>query len=632
MFKRNRRNAPRQAGRERGAIITLAMKRKIGLLFLGLISAAVAQRKDFEQPALHAARGTRGAVAAGSEYAAEAGMRTFFHGGNAVDAGIATMFAASVSEFSHFGMGGEAPILIRTKTGKVISIAGVGTMPKLATAELFRERRPRPGEILTLDPGGMKGIIPVAGIMPVLVPSMVESGLVALRDYGTKSFSEIIEPAIELADGLAIDEMRSTSIARSRRFFDLWPDSKRVFLPNGQVPMPGEVFHQPDLARTLRSMAAAEKKALASGGNRAAGIDAVRDFFYRGDVARRIDAFMKANEGLLRYEDMAAFKLQPEEAVSTDYRGYRVYKPGFWSQGPAMIEALNILEGFDMRSFGYNSAEYIHRMAEALKLAYADRDSYYGDPKFSKIPEDTLLSKSYAAERRKLIGHSASLDFVPGTINGSRAKHPTEMEIARTKIDEELMSSDTTCVDVIDKDGMVFSATPSGAWEPSVIAGDTGIPLTERAQSFILVPGSPNELAGGKRPRVTLSPTIVTQEGKPVMALSTPGGDNQEQSLIQLLLNVVEFHMNAQASVEAPRFQTRHLVSSFDNHSWVRGDLILDERIPPAVASDLASRGHKVSTASRWNSGAAPVLVRVTPDGVIEAGADPYAYRVAHAY
>jgi gamma-glutamyltranspeptidase/glutathione hydrolase len=243
-----------------------------------------------------------------------------------------------------------------------------------------------------------------------------------------------------------------------------------------------------------------------------------------------------------------------------------------------------------------------------------------------------LLSKTYATQRRKLITERASLDFIPGIINDKPGRHPTEMEIARTKIDDELMASDTTCVDAIDKDGMVFSATPSGAWLPSVIAGDTGIPLTERAQQFLLVPDAPNELAGGKRPRVTLSPTIVTQDGKPYMALSTPGGDNQEQSLIQLMLDVIEFGMNAQAATEAPRFQTRHLISSFDNHAWNRGDLLLDERIPVATIADLSGRGHRVGTRSRWASGAAPVMVRVLHDGVIEAGADPYGYRVAHAY
>src|SRR5580693_5239044 len=431
------------------------MKHKLAPLLFVLLCASpsFAQRKDFELPTMQAARGTKGALATGSDYSEEAGMRVFFHGGNAVDAGVATMFAASVAEFSHLGLGGEAPILIRTKAGKVYAIAGVGPMPKLATAKFFLEHRPRPGEILTLDPGGLKGIIPVAGILPALVPSTVESGLVALREFGTKSFSDAVEPAIELADGMAIDETRAGAIARSRRFFDLWPDSKKTFMPDGQVPMPGEIFRQPNLARTLRSMVAAEKKALASGGNRTAGIDAVRDYFYRGDIAHRIDTFMKENDGLLRYEDMAAFKLQPEEPVSVDYRGYKVYKPAFWSQGPAMLEALNILEGFDLRSLGFNSADYIHRVTEALKLAYADRDTYYGDPKFNHIPTETLLSKDYAAERRKLIGPKASLDFIPGTINDKKGRHPIDMEIARTKIDPELMSSDTTCVDAIDKDG-----------------------------------------------------------------------------------------------------------------------------------------------------------------------------------
>jgi gamma-glutamyltranspeptidase/glutathione hydrolase len=588
-------------------------------------------RRD-DHPLRQAVRGTHGAVAAGSEYATEAGMRIYYKGGNAVDAGVATMFAASVTELSHFGMGGEAPILIRSKSGKVFAIAGVGTMPKLATAKMFRERPLQPGEVMETDPGGLKGIIPVAGIMPVLVPGMVDAGLVALRDFGTKSFHEAIEPAIELADGYAIDDMRANTFAASRRFFDLWPTSKAHFMPNGQTPRVGEIFRQPDLARTLRAMAEAEKKALAAGGNRQAGIDAVRDYFYRGEIAKKIDAFMKANGGLLRYDDMAAFKLEVEAPASTTYHGYKVYKPGFWSQGPAMIEALNILDGYETRG-PLNSPEYIHRMVEALKLAYADRDTYYGDPKFNHLHTEVLLTKEYAAERRKLIGARASLQFQPGKIDGKVGQHPALAEMAHIKIDDELMAKDTTCVDAIDKDGMVFSATPSGAWMPSVIAGDTGIPLTQRAQQFVLVPGNPNELAGGKRPRVTLSPTIIElPDGHPYLAMSTPGGDNQDQALIQIFFDIVEFNLNAENAVEAPRFQTRHLVSSFDNHAWNLGDLILDERIAPATVADLAERGHRTSTESRWNNGAAPVTVRVLPSGIIEAGADPYYNRSAHAW
>jgi gamma-glutamyltranspeptidase / glutathione hydrolase len=559
-------------------------------------------------------------------------MRTYYKGGNAVDVGVASMFAGSVSELSHYGFGGEASILIRTKDGKVHSIAGIGTMPKLATAEMFRKRPLQPFEVTERDPGGLKGIIPAAGLMPAIVPGMVDGALVALREYGSMSFEQVIAPAIDLADGFVLDDMRSASIAYSQPFFNLWPTSKAHFLPNGRPLRTGEIFRQPDLARTLRGMAEAEKKALAAGATREAAIDKVRDHFYRGEIARKIDAFSKANGGLLRYQDLAAFRVQVEEPVSTTFKGYRVYKNGFWSQGPAMIETLNILDGFDDQP-AFNSAAYIHRVVEALKLAYADRDTYYGDPKFSHIPADVLLSKEYGAERRKLITDKASQEFLPGAIHGKTGHHPSEEAMAHVPLDPVLMAHDTTCVDAIDKDGMMFSATPSGAWLPSVIAGDTGIPLSERAQSFVLLPGSPNELGPGKRPRVTLSPTLVTSaEGKPVEVLSTPGGDTQEQGLLQVMFNSLIFHMNAENAIEAPRFGTRHLVSSFDNHAWERGDLQLDDRISSAVAAELAARGHHVSTMSRYSNGTAPVLIRVLSGGAIEAGADPYYNRSAHAW
>jgi gamma-glutamyltranspeptidase/glutathione hydrolase len=592
-----------------------------------------AQKRDIERPVRQPVRGVHGAVAAGSEWATEAGMRTYYKGGNAVDAGVTMMFAAAVTEVSHYGMGGEAPILIRTKEGKVYAIAGLGTMPKLATAQMFRDRPLQPFEVTEREPGGLKGIIPGAGLMPALVPGMVDASLLALREFGTMSFQEVIAPAIELAaDGYALDDVRANSINYSAPFFSRWPTSRQHFLPNGRAVRVGETFKQPDLARTLRAMADAEKKALQSGATRQAAIDAVRDYFYRGEIARKIDAFSKANGGLLRYEDMAAFKLQVEEPASTTFRGYRVYKPGFWTQGPAMLETLNILEGFE-DTLAYNSAAYIHRTTEALKLAYADRDTYYGDPKFNQIPAETLLSKEYAAARRRLITDKASQEFIPGTIQGKTGRHPALEEMASIKVDPALMAHDTTCVDAIDKDGIMFSATPSGAWLPSVIAGDTGIPLSVRAQSFVLIPGHPNELGPGKRPRVTLTPTLVTYaDGRPYAVLSTPGGDTQEQGLLQVLLNTIQYRMNVQNAVEAPRFGTRHLVSSFDNHAWNRGDLQLDERIPQPIASDLAARGHKVSYMSKYANGTAPVLIRVMENGVIEAGADPFYNRSAHAW
>ena len=595
-------------------------------------SAGIAQRAG-GRPVKLVARGTRGAVGGGTEYSTEAGMRMFTTGGNAVDAGIATMLAGSVVEFSHFGVGGEAPILVRTKEGKVFAIAGVGTMPKLATADFFRNHKLQPDEIVDPPEGhGLKDWVPVAGILSAIVPGMVEAALVTLRDFGTKSFSEAVEPAIELADGFPIDEFRVSAIGASIKYLMAWPDAARVFLPNGRVPRVGDIFRQPDLARTLRAMAAIEKAKLAQGGTRTQAIDAVRDYFYRGEIARKIGDYSEKHGGLLRYDDMAAFHLEPEQAVSTTFHGYTVYKPGFWSQGPAMIEALNILEGFNLQELHYNSAEYLHTMVEALKLAYADRDTYYGDPKFVKIPAERLLSKEYGAERRKQIGPEASMEFRPGNVEPNPPKHPWYVPTARYDIPPALLAKDTTCVDAIDKDGVAISITPSGAWLPAVVAGDTGILLTERAQSFLLIPGHPNELAGGKRPRVTLSPTLVVGPDKNVLALSTPGGDNQDQALLQVLFDTLEFRMNAESAVEAPRFQTEHLVSSFDNHAMSPGSLLLDERLPADVIDELKRRGHKVQVKTRYESGSAPVLIRLYPTGLIEAGADPYYFRSALAW
>ena len=586
------------------------------------------QQRTAERPARHAVRGMRGAVAAGTGFAVDAGMRMFLSEGNAVDAGVAAMFAAAVAEYSHYAFGGEAPILVRTRGGEVKCVSGLGPMPKLATADFFRTRKMKPGEIGNLEPGGLKGVVPAAGLLPALVPGMVDGGLVTLKEFGTKTFTEVIAPAIELAEGMPMDETRAIYIARSRRFFELWPTSKTVFLPDGRAPAPGDVFRQTGLARTLRAMAEADAGARAAGRGRGAGIEAVRDHFYRGDIARRIDAFSRANDGLLRYEDMAAFHAEVEAPAATEYRGATVYKPGFWSQGPSMLQALNILEGYDLRSMSLNSAEYIHTLTETLKLVYADRDTYYGDPRHVKVPADRLLSKEYAAGRRALIGPDASLEFRPGL--GGR--HPAKSEVTRVPFDDAYAATDTTCVVAWDRDGNVFSATPSGAWLPAVVAGDTGILLGQRAQSFLLIPGHPNELAGGKRPRITLSPTLVVKDGKPWLALSTPGGDNQDQSLLQVLLNAVEFGMNPQQAVEAPRVQTRHLVSSFDNHAMRPGDLLVDERIPAGVVTTLAGRGHKIESRQRFSSGAAPVMIRLAPNGMIEAGADPYGYRAARAW
>jgi gamma-glutamyltranspeptidase/glutathione hydrolase len=578
-------------------------------------------------------RGQRLAVAAGTSLVTESAMRLAHSGGNAADSGVAALLAGAVTEFSHYGFGGEAPLLIRTADGKVHSIAGVGAAPKLMTREFFLKTRVAAEfDQESQSRGRMSGPIPSYGLLPALVPGMVDAALLALREFGTRSFAEVAQPAVELAEGHPIDEMRARSIAQGVRFFQNFPTSAAVYLPEGRVPPPGEIFHQHNLARTIRAMAEAERRALSAGASRQTAIDAVRDYFYRGEIARKIGDFVRQNEGLLRYEDMAAFRLEVEAPRSTTFQGFEVYKNDFWSQGPVMLQALNLLESYDLAELGWNSPEYIHALVEALKLAYADRDTWYADPKFSKLPSE-LLTKEYAAKRRKLIDSAhASAEFRPGQFGSGRAPHPALYAGQLRPLTDALASKDTTCLNIISSDGMMFSATPSGAWMPSVIAGDTGIPLTQRAQSFLMIPDHPNVVEPGKRPRITLSPTLVTRGGEPYLALSTPGGDQQDQALLQVILAVILFGMNPQQAVEAPRFQTRHLVASFDDHAMDPNLLLLDERLPAAIELELVDRGHKIERRSRWDSGSAPVAVRTLTSGVIEAGADPYGYRYADAW
>ena len=294
--------------------------------------------------------------------------------------------------------------------------------------------------------------------------------------------------------------------------------------------------------------------------------------------------------------------------------------------------ALNILEGYPLRELGWNSAEYIHYVTEALKLAYADRDTWYADPKFFDVPEQ-LITKEYAAQRRKLISDTkSSKEFRPGQFSERVPPHPSRYAGDLRPLTDALASHDTTALAVIDKEGWMFSATPSGAWMPSVIAGSTGIPLTQRAQSFLMIEDHPNVVEPGKRPRITLTPTIVTKNGEPYMAMNTPGGDQQDQALLQVFLDAVLFGFNPEIAVEAPRIQTRHLVASFDDHAMDPNLLLLDERIPESVRVRLVELGHEVEWRSRWDSGSAPVALKVLPNGVIEAGADPYGFRYADAW
>ena len=578
-------------------------------------------------------RGSRGAAAAGTPLVSQVSMRVLQAGGNAVDAGIAALFAAAVTEFSHFGFGGEAPLLIRTPDGRVHCIAGVGAAPQLMTREFFANLPPDPEfEKEAARRDHKNGPIPSYGLLPALVPGMVDAGLLALQRFGTLPFHEAGRAALEYAEGHPIDEIRAGSIARAGRFLKLFPSSRDVFAPQGSFPRPGDVFRQPDLARTIRAMMSAEKKAIAEGKSREAAIEAVRDYFYRGPVAREIAAYVEANGGLLRYEDFAGFRSVVEKPLTASFHEYEVYKAGFWTQGAVMIEALNVLEGYDLQGLGWNSPEYIHYLVEALKLAYADRDAWYADPRFAP-PPPRLLSKEYAAVRRRTIDpERSSRAFRPGKFGPGEPPHPARFPGRLRPLPDALAAKDTTCINVATPDGMLFSATPSGAWMPSVIAGSTGIPLTQRAQSFLIVEDHPNAVAPGKRPRITLTPTLVTRRGKPFMALSTPGGDQQEQALLQVLLAAALFYFNPQAAVEAPRFQTKHLVASFDDHAMEPNKLLLDERMPAVVVERLAALGHDIERRGRRQSGSAPTALKILENGVIEAGADPYAFRYADAW
>ena len=626
------------------------MKNRSRIAALALLALFATLLTDLPRPAAQTfrpvARGRRGVVAGGHPLSVEAGMRMLQRGGNAVDAGVATILAASVIEFSHFSFGGEVPILIKmrgtsrpnrgvnTAVGVVV-IEGMGTAPAKATREFFanRSKEARTSDRPTM-PGGGSGVIPSTGPLSATVPAVLDACVVALDQFGTKSLAEVMQPAIELADGFPLDELRVDYIKSRGPVLSQWADAKRIFMPNGQTPKVGDVFVQADLARTLRAIVAAEKRNTGKG--RHAALMAARDHFYRGPIGKRIGDYMQANGGLIAASDLAGWRATVGAPTRGEYRGYEIYKTGFWAAGPMLIEVLNLLEGYDLKKLGHNSPEYIHTVTEALKLGFADRDRFYGDPKFVKIPTEQLLSKNYAAMRRNLIEkETASLAQRPGDPQNMKPLLASAATISYNvaPVPEMLKANDTTCVNVIDKDGNMFSATPSGAWLPAVVAGDTGVLMGQRLQSALTDPNSPNVVAPGKRPRITLTPTIILKDGQPFMILSTPGGDNQDQALLQVLLNIIEFGMSPQEAVEAPRFDTQHYISSFDNHEFRAGLLNLEARIPAEVSSALSSRGHKINMQSAWGTGSAPTVIMYdVKSGVISGGADPRRGRYAVAW
>lgn len=555
--------------------------------------------------------GNFGIVAAGRHYAVAAGTRMLMAGGNATDAGVAAVFAAAVTEISHFGFGGEAPTIIYdAKTKKVSAVNGQGVAPMLATPDKFAKA----------------GVIPGNGPNGGTVPAMVDAMALALQLNGTMTLDQVLQPAIELADGFVMYNFLAEVFASQKKATSKWKDAYDTYYPGGTLPKVGEIFRQPNLAKTIRIIAEADRAAYRRTKDRRAAIQAGRDAFYRGDIARRIGAAMERDGGLMRYEDLAGYRGRVETPAMTSVFGYEVYKAGFWSQGPAMLMALNIAEAAGIAQMEPGSAPYLHTVAESIKLAFDDRNAYFGDPDFATVPMKGLLSKDYAAQRAKQIGPKASLEHRygdPWAFEG-RARTTPAFTPHMLKAPPR-PTADTTAIEVVDKDGNLFSATPSSGWllGGAYIAGDTGVPMSNRLTVFDLDPESPNVLAPGKRPRTTLSPSMVLKDGAPYLAIGTPGGDNQDQQIMNVLLRVLAFDQPLQAAIEAPRINSNHFHASFAIKKDEPGVLEIEDRVPQAVRDDLAARGHKLDVLGPFAVSTGIVAAGVVPGSfTLRGGAD----------
>lgn len=554
--------------------------------------------------------GDFGIVAAGRHYAVAAGVKMLMAGGNATDAGVAAVFAASVTEISHFGFGGEAPTIIYDAKTKAVSVInGQGVAPGLATPAYFAR----------------EGIIPGNGPNGGTIPAMVDAMAKALALNGTKTLHEVMEFAITLADGFVMYNFLAEVFASQKAATSKYKTAYETYYPGGKLPVTGEIFRQPNLARTMRIIADASRGSFAQTKDRKLAIEAGRDAFYKGDIARRIGAAMERDGGLMRYEDLARYEGKIEAPATADVFGYTVCKGGFWSQGPTLLMTLQIAEAAGIQKMEPGSALYLHTLTEAMKLAFDDRNAFFGDPAFATVPSKGLLSKAYAAERAKQIGSRASLEHRygdPWKFEGRRRSTPA---FTPHRIDKPAgPTADTTAIEVVDKDGNLFSCTPSSGWllGGAYIAGDTGVPMSNRLTVFDLDSESPNVLAPYKRPRTTLSPSVVLKDGAPFLAIGTPGGDNQDQQIANVLLRVLAFGEPLQASIEAPRINSNHFHGSFGRKEDAPGELEIEGRVPEGVRADLAARGHKLLVLGPFGVSTGIVAAGVAPGGTLRGGAD----------
>ncbi|OQX54025.1 MAG: gamma-glutamyltransferase [Candidatus Aminicenantes bacterium 4484_214] len=576
------------------SILKLAVVSLVVLvLVLGMISQSSART---EKPVLH---GRHWVAITGKPLAATAGAMIFQRGGNAVDAACA-MLAATCTMYDVLSWGGETQALIyNPRTKKVYGINALGVAPTGATAEFFKKKGlsypPSYGPLAAVTPGTPGGL------------------MVMLAEFGALSLKEVLAPAMELAQGYPIETQLVESIERNKGRIKKWPYSRQVLLPHlggeHEAPYPGEIFRQPDLYQTLAKLVEAEQKALAAGKSRKEAIYAAYDRFYKGDIAQEFVRGVQEQGGLITLDDLAKWKVYIEEPVMTQYKDVEVYKLTCWVQGPVLLQMLNMLEHFNLKEMGYNSARYIHTLYQVMNLAFADRDFYYGDPYFPpEEPLPGLLSKEYARERLKLFSPKKNdpavkpgdpypfmgqenpfLDYLKNW-PPSKKSQETEEEF------EQSFLAGTTSVQAADEEGWVVSMTPSGGWIPACLAGRTGVGLSQRMQSFVLEKAENpfNVVEPGKRPRATLTPTIVLKEGRPYISVAVQGGDTQDQNTLQFLLNMIEFGMNVQEACEAANITSYQMKSSFGKHESRPGRLTLNELVPPWVRSALEKLGYQL--------------------------------------
>jgi gamma-glutamyltranspeptidase / glutathione hydrolase len=588
------------------------------LVALGVLPVPLHAQRT-QKPPLHARHWI---AITGKPLAATAGAMMFARGGNAVDAACA-MLGAVTTMWDVLSWGGETQALIyHPKLKKVIGINALGVAPSGATADFYRGKGyrypPELGPLAAVTPGTPGGLMTM------------------LAEYGTLRLADVLAPAIQMADGYPIEAETADYIEKEKSQIKQWKYSTPVFLPHRgtarEAPEAGELFVQRDLAATLRKLVEAERQALAAGKTRKQAIYAAYDRFYRGDIARELVRGVREEGGLFTLEDLDRWKVKIEEPLSTDYKGITVYKLPIWQQGPVMLQALNILENADLERMGYNSPQYIHTLYQAMNLAYADRDFYYGDPAFPPDePVRGLLSKEYARARFALIDRSRNDSTVkpgdpypyqggtnpfagllagwtvvaaPDTLEKSgRQDRPTSSQSSSTTDSafHAQFGAGTTSIEAADEAGWVVSITPSGGWVPAVIAGRTGVGLSQRGQSFVTRPedGPYNVIEPGKRPRVTLTPTLALKDGRPFLAFAVQGGDSQDQNLLQFFLNIVEFGMTPQRAAEAPNINSYQMRSSFGAHESRPGLMLVAASTPDSVRARLESMGYTLEVQPR---------------------------------